>query len=369
VALLSAGELFGGVERHLLGMCTWLQRQDVVPLLVLFHDAELARQARAMGARCVIVPVSGALDPVAPRRLAEILAAEGTEVLHAHGYRAVVNGALARRRHRCALVRTVHGLPEPGGRRSPAGFKMKAYVELERFLGRRAGAAIAYVTDELRQRCALYDVGLVTRTIHNGMDPLDPAQYARPVELEAGRRHLGAIGRVSAVKGLQYAIEAMAQLDPGLGVVLNIIGTGPEVESLRNRAAGRGLGDRVRFLGFRSDVHAFMAHLDVLLMPSLHEGLPYTILEAMSLGVPIVASRVGGLRETLVDGESALLAPVGDVPALGAALARVLGDRNLADSLAAVARERQARQFDLDSMGGHYLEIYREAAATLGKET
>ena len=80
---------------------------------------------------------------------------------------------------------------------------------------------------------------------------------------------------------------------------MNIIGTGPLTAELKGLAEELGVSDRVRFLGFKKNVYDYMAHCDALIMPSLHEGLPYTVLEAMSLGLPVIASRVGGLAEVL----------------------------------------------------------------------
>ena len=316
LAICSVGELFGGVERHILGMSTWLKREGHEFVLILFHDRELARQARQIGVEPVILETRGSFELGGPGRLARILEEHGVDVVHAHGYRAVVNCALAQRRYKFAMVRTGHGLVESSGWWSTKGFKGNLYSCLEHYFGRRAGSAVAYVTEDLRRRHAKHDRGLMTKTIHNGIDPLNRGDYSRPADLEPGVFHLAAVGRVTKVKGLAYAIRAVAELDPELKVVLNIIGTGPLTGELKALVDKLGLGNRVRFLGFKENVYDYLAHIDALIMPSLHEGLPYTILEAMSLGVPIIASRVGGLAEVLEDGETAVMVEVGDVTGL-----------------------------------------------------
>lgn len=360
-AFLSVGELFGGVERHLIGMCTWMQRQGREPVLILFHDRELARQAREIGVEPIILS-GGSFDLGVPRRLARILAERNINVVHAHGYRAMVNAALARRHHRCAVVRTVHGKAESSGL-SPGALRSRIYIGLERLAARRTGAISCYVTDDLKRHYEAREAGADRRTVHNGIDPLDRAATNRPEDLPEGAFHVGAVGRVSAVKGLDIALEAMARLDRSVPIVLDIIGTGPLLETLQAQARDLGLDDRVRFLGFKENVYDYLAHLDALLMPSLHEGLPYTILEAMSLGTPILASRVGGLAEVLEDRRTALLVEVGDVDSLASALATLFGDAGLRAELGARAREVQASQLNLLRMGSQYWRIYSEALA------
>jgi len=351
LAICSVGELFGGVERHILGMCTWLHRQGQQPLLILFHDRELAKQAREIGVEPVILATRGSFDLGAVRRLGTLLAVHEIDVVHAHGYRAVVNCALARRYHRFGMVRTVHGLVESAGWWTWQGFKGIAYTRLERYFGRRANAAVVYVTEDLRQRHLAKAPGSTGITIHNGIDPLNKEDYPRPADLEPGWFHLAAVGRVTRIKGLEFALEAMTKLDPELKVVLNIIGTGPLVGELKAQAEELGVSDRVRFLGFKKNVYDYLAHIDALIMPSLHEGLPYTILEAMSLGTALIVSRTGGLIEVVADREHGLLVDVGDVQELAAAIVLLAGDPDLAARLGEAGRQRQASTFTLETMG------------------
>ena len=359
-AFLSVGELFGGVERHLIGMCTWMQRQGREPVLILFHDRELAQQARQIGVEPVIL-TGGSFDLGTPRRLARILAERDLNVVHAHGYRAMVNAALARRYHRFGAVRTVHGLVETQGG-SLGAWKSRAYTRLEQIAARRSQATVCYVTEDLLRRNAQIDSGLRTITVHNGIDPLEPAETARPDDLVRDVFHFAAVGRVSPVKGLEYAVEALARTDPASPAVLDVIGTGELVPDLERLAQRLGMGDRVRFLGFRKNIYDYLAHADVLLMPSLHEGLPYTVLEALSLGTPILASRTGGLAEILTDGETASLVEVGDVDGLAASMSHLVENPDLCSRLAAAGRDLQRKEFTLETMGASYWDEYRRVA-------
>lgn len=364
LALCSVGELFGGVERQLLGLCADRRRRTgAFPLLILFHDLELARQARALGVEPVILRGRHRYDPGLARRLAATLGAHGIQVVHAHGYKAMVACALARRRRRFAVVKTEHGRPEPTRGSPVAWLKSRLNRALDTWATRRAADVVCYVTEDIARHHERAHGGLLRRVVHNGIDPLERAALPRPPELEPGLCHLGIVGRVTPVKGIEYALRALASPEVPAAVRLSIIGDGPAAPSLRREAAALGLGERVRFLGFRDNIYDYLAHLDALLMPSLHEGLPYVLLEAMSLGVPVIASRVGGLAEVLRDGQTGWLAPVGDVAAWRRLIIRTAAEPEAARRLGAAAAAAQRAAYTLESMGEAVASCYELAAA------
>ncbi len=224
---------------------------------------------------------------------------------------------------------------------------------------------VSYVTEDMARRNEWMHRGLRRCVIHNGIEPLDRSAYGRPTELEPGSIHIGIVGRMTEVKGISFALRALASPDVPSSACLNIIGAGPQEEELRREAATLGLRTRARFLGFRSDARSFMAHLDLLLMPSLHEGLPYSLLEAMSLATPIVASRIGGLAEVIRDGDTGLLVPVRNVSALVAAIVCLVSDPSFARSIGAAAAAVQRKDYTLAAMGGKYWDLYEDCAATV----
>jgi len=362
-ALVSVGELFGGVERHLLGLCTYLaQRAGIEPALVLFYDRELARQARALGLSPVILPARHPYSLACVDDLAAALHRSGANLAHAHGYRALVTGALAKWRGRSAipLVKTEHGRPEGLRRALPALSPAALRYAADRVATRRAARAVTYVTEAVARFYEQAHRGLSRRVVHNGIDPIERAGCPRPSELEAGGVNLGVVGRLSAVKGIPVALRALASPQVPENVRLYLVGAGPLDAALRREATDLGLGERVRFLGFRPDALHFIAHLDCLLMPSRHEGLPYTLLESMSLGTPVIGSRVGGIADVLQDGETGLLVPSEDPDALRRAILRITGDPGLGRALASAAARLQRSRYTLDDMGSRYLALYEE---------
>lgn len=359
LAVVSPGELFGGVERQILDLCRYLQRNDLgSPLVILFHDRELARQLRELGVQPVVLSARNRYDWGLTRQLEALFRERGIDVVHAHGYKAGITCGLVKRKVGFRLVKTEHGKPELTRKRFAARVKGKLNFFLEQMLTRRAVDQVCYVTRDIADFFAAEQGGLKTSVVHNGIDPFGGDGYTRPEDLPSGGFNFGIIGRVSGVKGIPFAIQALARPEVPVSARLVIIGTGDILESLRAEAAESGVADRVLFLGFRKNIYDYIASVDCVLMPSLHEGLPYTILEAMALSRPIIASNVGGLPEVLTDGETGRLVPVGDVAGLAAAMRDMVLDPESARTLGENARQEQARNFTLDAMAGRYREIW-----------
>lgn len=155
-----------------------------------------------------------------------------------------------------------------------------------------------------------------------------------------------------------------------------IAGDGPEGPDLRALAerleltGSPGNADPlVRFLGSRSDVPGLLRAADVLLLTSRWEGLPYAVLEAMAAGVPLVATRVGGIPELVVDGATGVVAEPGDTEGIAAALMRLLGDRALRSRLGAEAKRRSRRLFSEARMVDATAVVYRAALSRAPRRT
>ncbi len=366
LALCTVGELFGGVERQVLDLCDYARgRAGEAPLLLLFHDRELASQARARGHAPVILRGRHRYDPAMAARVAERLRGARVDVVHAHGYKAMIACALARRRWPAAIVKTEHGRLEPAAGDPLMWVKMRCNRALDTAATRRA-AAVCYVTDDVRRHFDRAHAGLRRVTIPNGIVPREKEAAPRPAELEHGALHLGIVGRLTPVKGIDVALRALAGLADCATARLTVLGEGPLEEPLRRQAAALGVADRVRFLGFRADVNDFIAHFDALLMPSRHEGLPYVLLEAMACGTPVLASRVGGLAEVLRDGETGALFPAGDAAALGRLIGRLAAEPAWGAALGGAARADQRARFTLERMGAAYWEVYASAGGERG---
>lgn len=172
------------------------------------------------------------------------------------------------------------------------------------------------------------------------------------------------LGRLIKLKGIDVLLDALATPQcRDKDWTVTIAGDG-ELETYRSQAAALGLADRVRFTGWldQQGCRRELAAADVLVQPSMFEGLPMSVLEAMAEGLTIVATPVGSVPDAVVDGVSGLLVPPGDVQALADALARVIGDPALRRTLGSGARAGWERQFDIAVYRERILDIYRRNA-------
>lgn len=274
-------------------------------------------------------------------------------VVHSHGYRADLVGAPAARRLRIATVTTVHGFT--GG-----GWKNRVYEAVQRRSLRRFDAVVA-VSAPLAERLAAGGVDrgrlrLIRNAWPGGTGRSSPSDARAALGVSADRFHVGWVGRVSREKGPDVLVDALALLRD-LPVVVSVLGDGAERAAAEARAAALGVADRLRWHGVVHGAARLFAGFDVLALSSRTEGTPMVLLEAMDAGVPVVATRVGGVPDVVGDAE-ALLVPPEDPRALAAALRRVFEEREPARARAAAARRRLAREFGAEPWLTAYAELY-----------
>jgi len=361
--MVAPGEIFGGAERQILTLLNHLGRASVVPSLFVFQDGELARRARIHGIPTVVIGAGRGLDLAALVKLSVALRSGHFDVVHVHGYKAITYVAVSHVFREFPIIKTEHGGMELGGVSPSARLKLRFYRAVENFAVRRSGTWIVYVTQELQRSCCAEHQGLRTRVIPNGIDPYSVTQCSRPAELHAEHFNVAVVGRLERVKGVRFAIEMVADKRACAKIRLNIVGDGPLRQELEELARRLNVTQRVQFLGFRTDATAFIAHADALLMPSLHEGLPYTLLEAIAAGTPVVASRIGGLAEILDHESTALLFSPGNVQQIAACMERFLAEPQFARRLAALAQDRLMPRFTAEKMVECYVKLYRDAVA------
>ncbi|MBK7947565.1 MAG: glycosyltransferase [Deltaproteobacteria bacterium] len=143
------------------------------------------------------------------------------------------------------------------------------------------------------------------------------------------------------------------------GAQVAIAGRGDEEPNLRRLAAELGIGSRVHLLGLRNDVDRLLEAADVFVQPSRSEGLPLAVLEAMAAGLPVVATRVGGMGEAVVDGETGMLVGAERPDELARALRSLLEDDALRRRMGIEARARAEAEFSVETMARRYVELFR----------
>ena len=174
------------------------------------------------------------------------------------------------------------------------------------------------------------------------------------------------LGRLEAAKGVFELLAAGARLAPGFPALRLVFGGEGDAGAIRRRAAELGIGDRIELLGWigPQEREAQLARAAVFCLPSHAEGLPMSMLEAMASGRAVVASSVGGIPETIVDGDNGLLVPPRDEQALAGRLAQVLGDEALRARLARGARSTIEQHYSTEVVCGQLSALYRELAET-----
>jgi glycosyltransferase involved in cell wall biosynthesis len=275
-------------------------------------------------------------------------------VLHSHGYHADLVAWLATGLVRRPVVATAHGFT--GG-----GLKNRLYEWLDRAALRRFSAVVA-VSDPLGR--SLRAAGIPAERVHvipsgwapNG-EPLDREAARAALHLPTERRVVGWVGRLTAEKGAEIFLAAGARLreEPPL---LSIIGDGPQRRSLAALATQLGLDSRIRWHGQIAEAARLLRAFDAVVLSSWTEGTPMILLEAISAGVPVVSTAVGGIPDVVGDRE-ALLVPPGDPPLLAEAIRRCLDERALTADRIGAARKRLAERFAGDRWLEQYETVYR----------
>ena len=200
-----------------------------------------------------------------------------------------------------------------------------------------------------------------TVVIHNAVEP-GPAPR-RPAS--GGPVRLVSVGRPSPPKDVVTLVRALA-LVPSGSVRVRLVGDGRERPALEAEAARLGVDGALEFLGERRDVPALLADADVFVLSSRSEGMPVSVLEAMAAGLPVVASAVGGVPEVVVSGETGVLVPPGDPPALAEALARLAADPDLRLRFGRAGRTRAEEHFGLPAFRRAHLELYQRELRARG---
>ncbi|HEX2418462.1 MAG TPA: glycosyltransferase [Micromonosporaceae bacterium] len=346
---------------------------------------DLLGEAYASGLTVVRLPdlvprIDPRRDLAALQVLTRLFLDGGYDVVHTHTAKAGALGRIAARRAersrrtgqtRCAgqddatrVVHTFHGFPfhdfQPLWRRS-------FYVGVERWLGRRTDAFLAVgsavAAEAVRRGLASPDrIRVVPPAIATGRHSADQLARVRArhrMGLPSGVPLVGVVGRVDYQKAPEQWVDAIAAAGDDVWAVW--IGDGPLWSRLISRARRRGLNERFRWLGYRSDVPDLLPGFDVFALASRYEGLPCVLVEAMRAGVPVAATAVNAVPELVVPGETGMLTPPGQPRLLGRAVRYLLDHPEAARRMADAAAARLGDRFTPQALGVVLDQTYRAA--------
>lgn len=371
-------DVHGGVEEHALSILVSLREfgfEGIMAAPQTLLRAMKSELDRAGVGTLAVEPFSP-LDPRAMVGFARTIRDARASLIHCHMFGATLRAApLARLMGmKAVVVETCHG---PEAWRFGKPLKGRFWVDrlltaglVDRYIAvSRAAAA------HLRERKGISTDKITV--IHNGRD-LTRYRTASEADRSRARAKLGlgdaptilVLGRLDTQKGHVFLLEALGMLAPHRPEMITLLaGDGPLREQLVAQARDAGLADRVRFLGFRSDAPTLLAACDMVVLPSLYEGLPLVAIEALAAGKPIVATAVGGTPEVVNDGQSGLLVPPANPGALACAIGKVLDSPSLASRFALNGRERVERDFALRAQIEKTVAVYRELTSESVRRT
>lgn len=367
----------GGTKRHLLAMVKGLDRslfqvEVAAPQIrsEAFDDVSFTDEVREAGIRQHFVPmrreISPTSDPSCFLQLLALMARGRYDVVHTHSSKAGFLGRFAARLAGVkAVVHTPHGfyfLNQKGGH------KRSFYLNLERMASRVTDRMIALSSTEMMEAV---ENGIIpperVALIENGIQipPFaDPASLARLREsLAPGASHvIGTVARFTPQKGpfdFVRMVAALVKVLPDVHILW--CGDGEIRGQVEGLARELGLDGRLHLLGYRTDVMDVIQVMDAFVLTSHWEGLPYTILDAMALEKPVVATAAVGTRDIVQDGATGLLTPVGDPESAAHSVARILSDPAEARAMGRAGRQLILRRFSEEAMvkrtGQLYLDL------------
>ena len=351
-----------GAERWILALLAQQDPARVQGMLVNLTESRatsiLVENARRRGIEAVDLATGGRFNPIGAVRLARLARSAGVRVLHTHGYKADALALLAAPLSGAKVIATPHGWSREPDRR------LAAYEWLDRRLLQLAWRVCPLspaLFDDLRRQGV---PASRLRLILNGVD-LDEIDRQDPTATpQPGETVIGYLGQLIARKDIGSLLTAFREVwQQRADVRLVIAGDGPLERNLRATVVARGLGDQVRFLGYRADGIAILKTFHLLVLPSLEEGIPRCVMEAMVAGVPVVATDVPGTNLLIGHRHTGLLVPPGKPTALAAAISEVLGDPAGAKERARHARQKVERDFSARRMAADYADLYEACAS------
>lgn len=349
-----------GAERWIMALVRHLDAAKVESHVAVIRDEEgldppLIRVAKDAGFATHVIDAIGRFNWSAVSKLRALIKAERIDIVHSHGYKTDIAAMLAARGTSAKTVTTPHGWSVD------AGWKLALYEKLDR--------AIFSTFDAVVPLSEALHAGLSGRNLHlipNGVDmaEIDGVEAIAP-EIAAWKAQgdfvVGYIGQLIVRKGLPTLLRGFADWSyPNKRLVL--LGEGDQRAALEAEAQSLGIADRVHFIGFREDRLQWLKGFDLFVLPSTLEGIPRCLMEAMTAGVPIIATDIDGTCDIVKHERTGLLFPVGDRAALTASLEQA-ADAGSRQKWAANARNHVEQHHSGAAMAAQYAALFDKLMA------
>lgn len=355
----------GGPEKTILFGAARADRSRIHVVVCYIRDERddvfaLGARARDLGLDYVEVTERHSLDTSVLAKLIDVVREHRIDLVHAHEYKTDLLALLLARRTGIVPLATAHGWTGHSGR------EKFLYYPIDKWLLARYPRVVA-VSSDIRNQLLRYGARPDRVTVI--LNSIDPDAFRRDAKRREPMRDnlglardavvAGAVGRAEPQKRFDLLLDAMVPVFRARpSVRLVVAGDGSQLATLKQHAAGLGVGDRCVFTGHRQDVADLHQAFDLFVQSSEYEGTPNAVLEAMAMETPLVATDCGGTSELAADGVHGLIVPVHDVPALTGAIERVLVDPGAAQARALAARRRVETDLSFASRTRKLEDIY-----------
>jgi glycosyltransferase involved in cell wall biosynthesis len=358
--IVTRADPIGGAQIHVRDLAAAMRDQGHSVVVLVGGSGPFVDDLRARGLDTVVlrhltVPIRPFKDLRAFRELRAALLAFGPDLVAAHSAKAGVIGRMVARVLGVPVVVTTHGWSFTTG---VPPMRAAVYRWIERLTGPLSADRTITVSDydrELALRARILPANRLV-TVHNGMPDVAPSLRADPARTPP---RLVMVARFGAQKDHPTLLRALAGLRDHAWE-LDLVGEGPRVAETESLASALGIRERVHFLGQRMDVDQILANAQIALLVTNWEGFPLSILEAMRAALPVVASAVGGVGESVRDQETGFLVPAGEVEPLRERIRQLLVDPGLRVRLGAQGRTVYEEHFALDQTVSKTLAVYRD---------
>ncbi len=356
ICYIISGDLWAGAEVMAYQLIKGLIKCDDLEILViLFNEGRLANELRNLGIRVEIVEENKVSFWDIRRSVQGLLRQYLPDVIHTHGYKENILAYWCSRFSKgIKLVATQHGMPE-----TFTGFsslKHKGVLKYNFYILWRHFDKVVVVSNDIAKHFVNNFRFNKTKVqvIHNGIEIPEHSIQRNSTNTFV----IGSCGRLFPVKDYPLMIRVAKRISDNNNIRFELAGDGPEMKRLRDLINQFGLNRRFILRGHLDNIDEFYRGLDLFINTSIHEGIPMSVLEAMSYGLPVVAPRVGGLKEIIEDGIDGYLIEKRDPSVFSRRCVELWKNRNLWKRMRYAAMEKVSRYFSLESMAQRYYETY-----------
>ncbi len=356
----------GGGESHVLDLVATLDRSRFEPVVLAFTGGPMIQALERMQIPAYVIESEKAFDISVWKQVKRFMQQQQIDLVHVHGTRANTNVLWAARSLALPLIYTIHGWSFHEGLH-PVMKRMR--IAAERFITRKAQVNIC-VSESNRQTGVAAFGSFRAEVVKNGVNlqKFDPDASYPDVKMALGipAHHLvvGYIARMTLQKDPVTMIRAFAaavQQQPDMTLLM--VGGGELQQAARDTAQALGINDNVMFQDFRQDVPAVLNAMDIYCLPSLWEGFPIGVLEAMAMGKAVIASNVDGTREAVANEKNGLLVPPSETAALTGAILRLAQNKSLRERLSCQAIATVQTTYNVTGMTRKIEAIYSKLLA------